>query len=235
VEFSDVTVIIPTLNEKDNVPKLIRLLQREYKGISIIVADDGSKDGTKAAVLRLARSSRRVRLLDRSEKRVHGLTASVLDAAMIVDTGKTIVMDGDLQHPYQKVRGIAKALDNHDIVIGVRSAVEGWTIERRLISTCMSSFAYIVFVLRGIPTSGDMMSGFFGIRSALFKSLIVKNRDSFVGQGYKVLLDTLRLVGHDAKIGEVSYATFQNRKYGKSKLSRLGINHASDTLESVLR
>lgn len=232
--YSDLTLIIPTLNEEGNIKMLLGLLQNSYPDINVIVADDGSADKTQKSVLEISKRNKRIKLLDRS-KRQHGLTASVLDAAMIIKTGKIIVMDGDMQHPYQKVREMAKVLDHCDLVIGVRTRVENWGLQRRLISLSISSLAYLVFLLRGKPTCSDMMSGFFGIRAALFKSIIKGNRASFVGKGYKVLLDTLRIIDGNVKIDEVKYSTFQNRKYGKSKLSGLGINHATDTLKSILR
>jgi len=231
--YSDLTLIIPTLNEEGNIKILLGLLQMHYPGVNVVVADDGSTDKTQRSVLEISKRNRRVRLLDRT-KRQHGLTASVLDAAMTAKTSKIIVMDGDMQHPYQKVGEIARALDNCDLVIGVRTSVENWGLQRRLISFCMSGFAYLVFTLRGKPKCSDMMSGFFGIRTALFKSIIKGSRASFVDKGYKVLLDTLRIIDSNVKIHEVKYSTFQNRKYGKSKLSGLGINHATDTLKSIL-
>ncbi|MDE1871379.1 MAG: glycosyltransferase [Candidatus Micrarchaeota archaeon] len=229
--FSDLTVIIPTLNEAKNIPRLIDLLTRRYKDVRIMVADDGSSDGTQEAVTRLSRGNSNIKLLDRSGNRDHGLTSSVIDAATRVNTAKTVVMDGDLQHPFQKVGEIAKALDGNDLVIGVRTTVRNWGIQRRIISMCMNSFVYSAFKLAGRPTCSDMMSGFFGIRTALFKTLIRNNRSEYVGSGYKVLLDTLRVIGKDARIDEVPFGTFHERKYGESKL---GIKQVWNTLKSTL-
>ena len=46
-EYKDVTIVIPTLNEEKNIEKLITLLKKTYKGITVIVVDDGSKDNTQ--------------------------------------------------------------------------------------------------------------------------------------------------------------------------------------------
>jgi dolichol-phosphate mannosyltransferase len=230
-DFSDLTVIIPTLNEAESVPELAGLLLKKYGGVKIIISDDGSSDGTKQAVSKLQRSKKNITFLDRKNKSVHGLTESVIDAAQIVKTKKIIVMDGDMQHPYQKVGDISKMLDKSDIVIGVRTHVKNWGAHRRIASKTMSSFVYAVFKLRGLATSGDMMSGFFGIKTNLFKSLIAKNKKAFVGKGYKVLLDTLRIIGKDVTISEIRFGTFQSRRHGKSKL---GINQLPNTLKSTL-
>lgn len=231
-DFSNLTVIIPTLNEEENVPKLVVLLSKRYKGIKIIVADDGSADGTKRVVENLAKRNRNIRFLDRKNKSVHGLTASVLDAAMRVNTSKIALMDGDMQHPFEKISEISKALDRMDLVIGVRTHVKNWGFQRRIISKGMNLLVYVVFKLRGKPVCDDMMSGFFGIRTSLFKSLISRNRKAYVEKGYKVMLDTLRVIGRNARIGEVKYSTFHDRLHGKSKL---GMHQVPTTLESTFR
>lgn len=236
-DFSNVTIIIPTLNEGKNISKLISLLTGKYRKINVIVSDDGSTDGTKETVLRISRSNKRIKLLDRTSKPVHGLTASVIDAAMIVSSKYIVVMDGDMQHPYEKVGAIINALDDCDIVIGVRSMVKDWGLHRRVISKSMSSFVYATFKLRGKRVSGDMMSGFFGIRSLLLQSLVKRHKEQFVPKGYKVLLDILRVVDRNSKIEEVRYATFHPRKEGKSKLGIKNMvgNQAINTIKSTLK
>ncbi|HVC58431.1 MAG TPA: glycosyltransferase [Candidatus Acidoferrales bacterium] len=231
-DYSDVTVIVPTLNEGGNITKLINILTKGYPRISVIVSDDGSKDGTAEAVLKIGKKNKRIRLLDRKREGVHGLTASVIDAALIVNTDKIVVMDGDLQHPADKIKEITRKLDDYNIVVGVRTAVENWGIHRIIISKGMAYIAYGTFVLRGRPVSNDIMSGFFGINANLFKNIIRKNRDSFVPTGYKVLLDTLRLVGRRCKVGEVYYSTFREREYGQSKLK---MKHMANALSSTFR
>ena len=62
-----------------------------------------------------------------------------------------------------------------------------------------------------------MLSGFFGIKTALFKDIIKNNKSSFVFKGYKVLIDILRNVNNNVKIAEIPYATFHERTLGKSK------------------
>lgn len=186
--FSDLTVIIPTLNEREDVPKLIGILMHSYNGVRIIVSDDGSTDGTKEAVENICKRTRAVMFLDRSRRRVHGLTASVVDATMLVKTKKIVVMDGDMQHPPDKVDSIARALDSSGIAIGVRDTVKDWDIHRRIVSKSVNAFAYGAFKLRGKHTAKDMMSGFFGIRSRLFKDLIRKTAAGLPGRAIRCCL-----------------------------------------------
>lgn len=228
--YSTLTIIIPTLNEHRNVSKLVTAILGNYPGVSIIVADDGSIDGTRKDVRRIASRNPKVRLLDRSSKETHGLTASVMDAATKVRTQNTIVMDGDMQHPYEKIPNILSDLAYYPLVVGVRTHVRNWGLHRRLISKAMELISIAVFKLRGKPTCGDMMSGFFGIKSTLFKRIISRHGDAFVPRGYKVLLDVLRNVDGEIRVGEMPYSTFHPRIYGKSKL---GLKHVGDTLRST--
>lgn len=232
-DFSDLTIIIPTLNEGENMQKLVRSITKKYRGASIIVADDGSTDNTKVIVEAFSRRHRgNVMFLDRKRSKVHGLTASVLDGALAAHTKKIVVMDGDMQHPFEKVGDLARVLDDYDMAIGVRSTVKDWGVFRKIISKCMALFVHSVFRLRRLNTCNDMMSGFFGIRTKLFKSLINENKKSFVPEGYKVMLDILRTADRTVRVKEVRYSTFHLRRHGKSKL---GIGQAVNTLKSTFR
>ena len=93
------TVILPTLNEAENIKQVISELLEECPDSDIIVADDGSVDGTDVIVRRISKTEKRVIFLDRKNRKEHGLTASVIDAVLIAKKGKIVVMDADLQHP----------------------------------------------------------------------------------------------------------------------------------------
>ncbi|MDE1868524.1 MAG: glycosyltransferase [Candidatus Micrarchaeota archaeon] len=230
--YSDTTVIIPTFNERRNIGRLIRRLLKLYPGIRVIISDDGSNDGTREEVMAMTSRSNGVRFLDRRNSRQHGLTVSVLDAVMSVKNSKIIVMDGDMQHPPEKVGELSKALDSCDIAVGVRTSVENWGFHRRVISKCMAYLSYAIFAVQGRKVCNDIMSGFFGIKADVFKRLIRENRGSFVPDGYKVLLDILRLCDSNNRLEEVYYSTFHRREYGQSKFR---FKHVVNTLRSTFR
>ncbi len=215
--YSDLTIIIPTLNESRNIRTLIGILARHYNGVSIIVSDDGSRDGTAEIVREISRRNKRIKLIDRTGK-PRGLAASVMDAVLVARTDKVIVMDGDLQHPYIKVGKLHSALDRSDLVIGVRTTINDWSLHRKALSKGMSYLAYTTFKIRGKPVCRDMMSGFFGARRKFLADLIKRNRSAFVGGGYKLLLDILRVSDQGTRIAEVPYGTFHDRRHGSSKL-----------------
>ena len=230
--FSDMSIIIPTLDEAGNIGRLIKELIGLYKGCRIIVADDGSTDGTKEIVRKMGERGGNVSLLDRSNSAIHGLTASVIDASSHVGTSKIVVMDGDLQHPASKVLELYQGLDKYDMAIGVRTEVRDWGAYRTIISKGMAYLAFFVFKLRGKAVCNDLMSGFFGMRTKVLKKIIKDNRNGFVYTGYKILLDVLRLSGNSVSRCEIPYPTFHKRVAGKSKLEA---KQMADVLISIFK
>jgi len=231
-DFSETTVIIPTLNEAGSIGELIKRLSKLYYGINIIVCDDGSTDGTAEKVKKIAVSNRRVMFVDHSKAKIKGLTASVVYAAELVATPKIVVMDGDMQHPPELVGKIAHMLDESDLCVGIRTRVNNWSWYRRFLSKGISYFSYFIFKIRRKRTCDDIMSGFFGIKTKLFKRVIAEHKEGFVLRGYKVLLDTLRMLDRSVRISEVPYDTFHPREKGESKLK---IRHMVDVLVSTLK
>ncbi|MCL5093262.1 MAG: glycosyltransferase, partial [Candidatus Marsarchaeota archaeon] len=203
--------------EYKNIPMITSKLLKMYPGVSIIVADDGSTDGTREEVIAINKKNRQVKLLDRGAKRVHGLSASVIDAALMVKTKYLIVMDADMQHPPDKVSEMMKYLKDYDLVVGVRTHVKNWGIYRKTVSKSIAYFSYVILTIRGKRTCNDIMSGFFGIQTGLFQLIIRGRRSAFISRSYKVLLDLLKLLDKNVKIKEVYYSSFNPRRYGKSK------------------
>lgn len=212
--YSDITVIIPTFNESGNIEELLKEILR-FRGISAIVSDDGSRDGTREIARKISRRSGKIMLLDRANILPHGLTASVVDGAKRVKTGFLIVMDGDLQHPPEKIPEITEALKaGVDLVICKREkVVVEWPLHRRLISKIATAMARIR-LLRGIS---DPLSGFFGGRTVLFLEALAKREDKFEKRGYKVLFDFLKYAPKSMQIREIPYV-FGIRKKGASKI-----------------
>ncbi len=233
--FSNLTILIPTFNEGSNISQLIRLLIGKYKGSYIIITDDGSTDETASKVLQISKKNKHVIFHDRSSEKIHGLTASIVDKKLSkkIKTSKIIVMDGDLQHPIDTVGKIYRQLDKNDIVVAVRTNKDNLNPLRKILSEGMFLISYIVFKIRRKPTTKDMMSGYFGIKTELFAQLVYKQNNKFVYKGYKVLLDILRLCDcKKVKVAEVSYSDFAERQYGKSKFR---FRHMLYTLESTFR
>lgn len=227
------TVVIPTINENETIVELAAELLRRYPEARVIVADDGSTDGTREAVKRLAKKNPRVALLDRSGSSVHGLTASVLDAAGNADTGFIVVMDGDLQHPPERVRAIVSALElGNDVAVGYRTRIGGeWGLYRRLMSKTAEGLGRLLLRVRGAPSCKDVLSGFFGVKRNLLVNTCTKRPAAFELRGYKVLLDLLKVLPRETRVADVGYE-FGMRMKGKSKI---GARHILLYLRSLLR
>lgn len=215
--YDNLTIIIPTINEEGNIGHLIKRLLKLYKGIKIFVVDDGSTDKTKSEVKAISKHNHNVSFLAKPNNSVIGITASILYGLKQTKTEKIIVMDADLQHPANKVNRISDGLDRYPLVVGVRTSVKNWGIYRKVISIVISKFVIIIFKVKKYKTCNDMMSGFFGIRTKEFKKLVSQHKRRYVLKGYKVFLDTLKLVEKDIPLFEVPYNTFHNRKRGISK------------------
>ncbi len=217
MDYRNLTVILPTLNEKETIGKLIKLLSNAYSGIKIIVVDDNSTDGTIEIVKSLASSMGNVRLIERSGKE-KGLTGSIIDGIMASKTKYVVVMDADMQHPFEIIKEIRKKLySGNNLVVAVRSKVPHWSLYRKLISKMFMYFGYIVLFLSRKPICSDIMSGYFGIERQLFVDTYKANEKRFVKTGYKVLFDLLKCMDKKSvKIAEVPYV-FHIREYGSSK------------------
>ncbi len=213
MEYKDVTIVIPTLNEEKNIERLVQVLKNNYPNCTIIVSDDGSTDKTLAVA-----EKQGAKILNRKNEKVHGLCASILDAAKNVTTRYTIVMDADFQHPPEKIKELIDCLEVNDLVVATRIKIEGpWPYSRKLLSKGALLLAKIRLAGKKFRCS-DTMSGFFAIQTALFKKTILKHERKYEKKGYKVLFDTLKYLPTTTKVREIPYI-FTIRREGDSKIA----------------
>ncbi len=217
--YEDFTVVLPTLNEEATIGELLNYLLSHYKGIHILVMDDGSSDRTKVVVQKIGKASSSVAFVDRKAMGLQrGLTASIVHGIKMANTKYAIVMDADLQHPPEIVGRLARCLKHgSNLAIAVRAREKHWPFYRRLISKSLMGFGKLVLFFRGKQSSTDIFSGFFGVERKLFVSVYSNNRNRFVGQGYKALFDFLKCADKQSiRLCEVPYE-FRLRKAGTSK------------------
>jgi len=160
--MDDITIIIPTFNEEECIKNTIQSVLKLYPTISILIADEGSKDRTREIVKELNKENNKVNLLDREKDPIHGITASVIDAALKITTPYFIVIDGDLQHPPEKIKEFQEKFNQGaDIVVGARPSLpKEWSNFRKLQSNIANYLAIFRLYLTGCP-SEDPISGFF--------------------------------------------------------------------------
>jgi dolichol-phosphate mannosyltransferase len=211
----ELSIVVPTFNEKNNVEKLIAGVEQALPNVKweIIFIDDDSPDGTADFVRGLAQSKPYVRCHQRIGRR--GLSRAVIEGILSSSAPVIAVMDADLQHDETLLPTMLDQIrDNHtDIVVGSRycagGSVEGWNSQR----AAMSRFATILS--RTIVTSQltDPMSGFFMIRRETFHRIVRR----LSGEGYKILLDLIASSPEPLRLVEVPYR-FRERMAGESKV-----------------
>lgn len=209
--YSNTTIVIPTFNEEKNIQILIDEIEKLYPGVHIIISDDGSKDKTRQII-----GKTKAILIDREKEQIHGLTASVIDAAKEVKTENMIIIDGDFQHPPDKIKKIVQALEKCHLVICARKKVVGnWPLPRKMMSFCATLLAKFR-LMRNIK---DPLSGYFGIKTTLFQEILKKKESKYQKEGYKVLFDTLKYLPRNTQIKYVYYK-FGERRGGDSKIGK---------------
>lgn len=226
MEYKDLTIIIPTLNEEKNISKLLGMVMWLYPGISVIVSDDGSKDNTRDEAKKAG-----ARVLDRSNKPVKGLCISVIGAAKLCKTRYFIVMDGDFQHPPEKIKDMYQALKKNQIVVGKRAKVlSKWPWHRKLMSKVAIKMGQWKLSSKSFKCT-DVMSGFFGMQTRLFLEIVNQHGNKFEKTGYKVLFDTLKYAPKNSKLAEIGYE-FGAREGGQSKI---GLKHIFAYFKSMFK
>ena len=215
---ADLTVVIPTLNERENIAPLLERLDLALAGTrwEVIFVDDDSKDGTPEAVREIGRSDPRVRCLQRIGRR--GLSTACIEGILASASPFVAVMDADLQHDESLLPAMLNALRHEpcDIVVGSRYVAGGGVGEWDKTRAGMSGLATKLSRLICKTEIADPMSGFFMLRRDVFESAV---RD-LSGQGFKILLDLLASLPSAPRLKELPYQ-FRTRRYGESKLDTM--------------
>jgi dolichol-phosphate mannosyltransferase len=213
----ELTVVVPTFNERANVRKLIRLVEAALGQTrwQVIFVDDDSPDGTAAEVKAVAAVDPRVQCLHRVGRR--GLAGAVIEGIMASAAPFVAVMDGDLQHDETLLPAMLDALrtGGADLAVGSRycggpDADASALGARREAGSRLANWLGRQ-VLKADLT--DPMSGFFMVRRSVVE--VVAQRLST--SGFKVLFDIVASQDRPLKIVELPY-TFRAREAGDSKL-----------------
>jgi dolichol-phosphate mannosyltransferase len=220
----ELSVIVPTFNESENIPVLVERLRAALDGIAweMIVVDDDSPDGTAAVARKIGESDIRVRCLRRVGRR--GLSGACLEGMLASQARFAAVIDADLQHDEKLLKPMLMKMRDGatDVVIGTRYAEGGSTGDfssgRKWISVTATRVANLVV---GRKLS-DPLSGFFMLRRDVVEAIAPK----LSTQGFKILLDIVSTAGKSLRIAELPY-TFGARFQGASKLdTRVALDYA---------
>ncbi|MCK5611606.1 glycosyltransferase family 2 protein [Candidatus Pacearchaeota archaeon] len=219
---TDLTIVVPTYNERENIEPIITSVQNVLAGINweIIFVDDDSPDGTADLVKDIAMNDSRIRCIRRINRR--GLTSAAMEGLLASSATCVAVMDADLQHDETLLGQMYKLITNNeaDIVIGSRyiqggSTGQGLSPFRLFVSKAATLMGQLI--LKASVT--DPMSGYFMLRRSTFEHQMHK----LSGKGFKILLDLLSSTSKDVHVKELPY-TMRQRQTGESKLDMMVIS-----------
>jgi dolichol-phosphate mannosyltransferase len=214
----ELSIIIPTLNERDNIPLIVERLNRVLDGVAweVIFVDDDSPDGTAAAVRALAHGQGNIRCVQRTGRR--GLASACIEGMLASSAPYLAVMDGDLQHDeallprmFEKIKA-----ERLDVVVASRHVGDGSLGDFAASRVAISGFATRLSRLVVKADLTDPMSGFFVIERAAFDGAMRR----LSGQGFKILLDLFASTPRPFAFAELPLH-FRERVHGESKLDTL--------------
>lgn len=221
-------VVIPTFNEKENIQRLVRDILALPVDARVIVVDDHSPDGTGELIDSIAARESRLIPIHRASKLGLG-TAHIAGMRRAVELGfePVITMDADFSHHPRYIPDLLRAIQKYDVAIGSRyvhgGGMQGRGLQLRFVSWGANSFARIMLGLRAT----DCTAGFRAYRRTVLESI---NLDQIFSNGYSFLIEMIFVCqAHGWKIGETPII-YQDRRAGKSKISRTEIYKATYTV-----
>lgn len=212
----DVLIVVPTLDERQNIAELLAGIRTFVPGADVLVVDDGSTDGTAEIVEQLGRDTPQVRLLQRGRRLGIG-SAYVQAFAQGLTEGyrRLVSMDGDLSHDPRYLPDLIAASDDCGVAIGSRYlhgvSVVNWGLERLVLSVFANFCARRI---TGLPVR-DCTSGFQCFRREVLERL---DLGAVQSTGYSFLVELkYRAYRHGFRLREVPII-FVDRRFGSSKL-----------------
>ncbi len=214
----DLAIILPTLNERDNLAPLVERIEGALgrEGWEVLIVDDNSADGTADEARRLALTDSRVRVIQRIGRR--GLASAAIEGFCATAAPYSAVMDADHQHDPQLLVAMLAAVKagEADVAVASRFAEGASTAEwnrpdREKLSGLANALAR---KLTGVELS-DPMSGFFLLPTATARRLVPR----LSGIGFKILLDLLATSEQPLRVKDFPM-NFSARRAGESKLDR---------------
>src|SRR5438874_12777030 len=207
----EIAIIIPTLQEAENVAPLItEIEQTDLPFTEIVFVDGGSTDGTREQIRALG-DKHRVRLVERDGSD-RGLAGAIVAGAESTRADLLVVMDADLSHPPSQIAALLRPIlkNEADLVFGSLyvhgGATPGWPVLLRVISRAASGLAYPLTGVR------DSMCGFFAIR----RDCLLRFAKTAVG--FKIVFEVIVRGRKTLRVQEVPIV-FRNRERGHSKMS----------------
>ncbi len=210
-------IIVPTYNERENLPRLLDSIHRAAEHAHVLVVDDNSPDGTGDLAEQRAQHDDRVFVLRRPGKL--GLGTAYLDGFRYgLDRDYQIFqqMDCDFSHDPNDLPRFFAALQDADLVLGSRYVEGGgtrnWPVRRKILSRGGSLYARTIL---GIPIR-DLTGGFKCFRREVLEAIDLDNVRS---EGYSFQIEmTWRTLQKGFRVKEIPIL-FVDREHGQSKMN----------------
>ena len=212
-----VTVVVPTYNERSNLPHLLASVR--LHGYRVLVVDDGSPDGTGSLADEIAAEDEMIEVLHRPRKEGLGPAyAAGFDVVLGTPARAVVEMDADFSHNPADLPRLVEALNRGaDLAIGSRyvpgGATPDWPLPRRLISRGGNVYARLAL---GIPVR-DATAGFRAFRSDALRALPYRTAEAS-GYGFQVEMAWRAITG-GLEVVEIPIV-FRDRQRGTSKMNR---------------
>ena len=218
--MKELSIVIPILNEADNILKLIPEINKikkklKIKKFEILLVDDNSKDNIVNVVNKLKKKYKYLKLIIR-KKNTRDLSKSCILGFENTSFKNILVMDGDFQHHPRFILKMFKTYleSDYDFVIGSRDLFNRENLGLSKIRRFFSIFLiFLINLLLGNRTK-DPMSGFFIFKKKIF----TQNKKKLFSNGYKILSDLIYSSKEKLRIKDVTI-NFDRRISGKSKMN----------------
>jgi dolichol-phosphate mannosyltransferase len=212
-------VIVPTYNERENLPIIVPIILEQDPRLEVLVIDDGSPDGTGELADALADADQRIHVIHRAGKQGLG-TAYRMGFAWAIEQGFDYIfeMDADGSHDPRHLPIFLKEIHDADLVIGCRYfdhrvTVVNWPMKRLLLSYFANIYARVI---TGLPL-WDSTGGFKCYRRAVLETVPLERIQS---NGYSFQIEmSFHAWRKGFRLKEIPI-TFTDRDLGESKMSR---------------
>jgi dolichol-phosphate mannosyltransferase len=211
-------IILPTYNERENVPTLVEQIFAYAPAADVLLVDDNSPDGTADLATELFATEPRFSVLRRTGPR--GLGRSYVDgyrAALAGGYARLVQMDADFSHDPERLPALLRAAESADVAIGSRycpgGGIGNWPLRRRLLSRFAN---FYVAKITGMEV-GDATSGYRCYNRRALERVL---QNQIVAEGYAFLVESIYRVSQAGlSVAEVPII-FVDRREGQSKISR---------------
>lgn len=210
-------IVMPTYNERENLPQIVPRVLSQGPGIHVLVVDDNSPDGTGELADKLAAENERIHVVHRPGKQGLG-TAYIAGFKWALERDYEYVfeMDSDFSHNPDHIPQFLEAAKEYDLVLGSRYlrgvTVVNWPMSRLLLSYFANRYARVI---TGLPFT-DTTGGFKCYRRKVLEEI---DLDRITSEGYSFQIETtFRAWRKGFKIGEIKII-FTDRTEGTSKMS----------------